>query len=535
MAYRNKRQSSGTQNKGVKAVIILLAVLVLAGGGIGYYVLNNIGKDANPSNPPGSTKTGSIQASNKPQPGKDKFYEGVYVDDISLGGLTMEQAKQQVAEKQQAVIDSIQLELTHAKGNLMLTSKDVTYTYDTDSVLDKAFQQGREGTADEQKKFIEQLAGSPVKLTTTLAIDPSAVEQKVRDYAVTLVVPAVNAAFKSFDPAKPVDQRFVFSADVPGAKADADALWASVKKAFADKTFGPLPVITVPVDAAVKLAELQANTKLIVSFPTTQKDHKQKDRFSNLTLACKAISGHVVMPGEVFSFNNTTGERTAAKGYKEAHVINGGIIDNGMAGGTCQVSGTLFNAVVRADLEIVQRTAHTLKSAYLALGQDATVDFGSKKDLKFKNNKSTPVYIIMYTATTNNKWTCNAEIYGMPLPAKETIGMYSEITEKVTAPLTTSYKSSDTVKPGKRETVKPHDGLRVSTYKLYMKGGKEVKRVLLYKDYYKPAGTIILYNPADPVPTPTPKATPTPVPTLITEPTPTPLPIPIPPTTPPAG
>jgi len=133
--------------------------------------------------------------------------------------------------------------------------------------------------------------------------------------------------------------------------------------------------------------------------------------------------------------------------------------------------------------------------------------------LKFKNEKDTPVLMIMYLGTGEDRNYLFAEVYGTPIPGGQTIGLVSEITETVPAPDTTSYAPSSAVKPGTTETVKPHIGRKVTTYKVYYKGGIEVNRVLLYKDYYREAGTIICYNPADGLPTPTPKPTPTPSPT----------------------
>jgi len=319
-------------------------------------------------------------------------------------------------------------------------------------------------------------------------------------------VAPVDASFAGYDPSKPDGQRLSFTEDIPGSRVDDDQLWNDVRMEFVNRTYGTVQMQAIPVEAHLKLADVQASMQLIVRFKSTMRDHSTP-RYTNIKLACAAINGRFVLPGETFSFNDATGERTAAKGYQVAHIINAGVTDNGLAGGTCQVSGTLFNAVARADLKIVERTAHTLKSAYLPLGQDATVDYGHY-DLKFMNDKTTPVLLVMYIGTGADQYNVFAEVYGTPLPNGESINLLTVKTDTVPAPDTLTYTPSNAVKPGTTETVKPHDGVKATTYKLYMKAGQEISRVILHKDYYKEAGTIICYNPADGLPTPTPAATP---------------------------
>jgi vancomycin resistance protein YoaR len=500
-------KSMGRRPKRSRSFTVMIVVLVLlVAVGVGIVFLLNPGLKIGPgsSSSPGGDSLDS-----------DRFYTGVFVDDIPLGGLTKADAKQQIEAKQKATADATAVTVTEGTQSWQLKLSDVQYIFDTDAVVEQAWQQGRQGTNNERKAAIKQLKETPVKLKTTVTADPSTLEQKVRDLAAPYTIAPIDAAYSGYDPTKPEGQRLTFNPDTPGRQVDADALWAAVKKEFDDKTFGTVPMQVIPVDAKLKLADLQANMKLVSRFKSYLKDHSVP-RYTNISLASAAVNGHFLLPGETFSFNDTTGERTAVKGYQEAHVINGGVVDNGLAGGTCQASGALFNAMVRADLDIVERNAHSLKSAYLPLGEDATVDYGHY-DLKFKNNKDTPVLIIMYMGTGKDKNNVLAEVYGSPIKDGETIDLVSTVTQTIPAPATSTFASSSTVKPGTTETVKPHDGRKVTTFKVYLKNGKEVNRVSLYKSYYKEAGEIVLYNPVDGKPTPTHSASPTPKATLTPE------------------
>mgnify|MGYP002855762109 CR=1 FL=1 len=116
------------------------------------------------------------------------------------------------------------------------------------------------------------------------------------------------------------------------------------------------------------------------------------DRTHNLILACEAVNDTVVMPGEVFSFNNTVGERTAAKGYRAAIVYVGGHSKPELGGGVCQVASTIYSACLYADLEIVESTCHQFFCTYTNPGMDATIYWGSL-DYKFRNNTPFPLKI----------------------------------------------------------------------------------------------------------------------------------------------
>ncbi|MGI5920913.1 MAG: VanW family protein [Syntrophomonadaceae bacterium] len=120
---------------------------------------------------------------------------------------------------------------------------------------------------------------------------------------------------------------------------------------------------------------------------------KQASRTNNIQLSCASINGKVLAPGEVFSFNQTVGERTAAKGYQSAPIFSGKQVIQGIGGGICQTASTLYNAVLEANLTIIERRRHSLAVAYVPAGRDATVAWGSI-DFKFKNSRDYPLKVL---------------------------------------------------------------------------------------------------------------------------------------------
>ncbi len=492
------RQKNG--EKGISRVAVLLialgAVVLALGGFLAAYLLG---------------WTALITPGERRILNNDTFYEGVFVDGLPLAGLTRQEASSRVEAKQRQTVESNFVTVEKDGQRWQFGVSETNYSFDTEAVLDDAWQQGREGGEAERLAAIEQLRQAPVNLYTTIQIDPSALEQRVRDLALPFEKAPVDAAYLGYDVTKPDGERLSFSADVPGEHVDADALWAAVRDAFVNRVYGTVPLELQPVEAAVKLADLQERMKLVDRWNSVIKDHS-KPRLANITIASAAISGRILAPGEVLSFNEATGQRTADKGYQVAHVINGGVTDNGLAGGVCQVSGTLWNVAVRADLEIAERTNHTLKSGYMKAGEDATVNWPNL-DLKIRNNKEHPVLIILYVAVEKGTYKLYGEVYGVPLEKGVTIELKSERTKTVPAPSgPPRYVPSDAVTPGTTETNKARDGQYYTTYKLYLLDGEEFNRVKQHESYYPASGEVIVYNPVDGIPSPTPTPSPSPGP-----------------------
>ncbi len=147
------------------------------------------------------------------------------------------------------------------------------------------------------------------------------------------------------------------------------------------------------------------------------------DRTNNLKLASKAINGTILAPGETFSFNQIVGKRTSARGYKPAHVFAGAEETvMGVGGGVCQVASTIFNAALLGNFQIVERHQHSQRVAYVPLGRDAAIYWGSQ-DFKFKNNTSRPVKMIM--ECKDGKISCTIKVCENASPKKVSLNVYT--------------------------------------------------------------------------------------------------------------
>ncbi len=180
------------------------------------------------------------------------------------------------------------------------------------------------------------------------------------------------------------------------------------------------------------------------------------NRTTNLRLAAAKINSKVIMPGETFSFNKVVGERTVSAGYKNAAIFVNGSVEDGLAGGICQISTTLYNAANLADLEVTERRNHSLLASYAEPGRDATVVWGSS-DLKFQNSRNYPIKILF----TVSDGLARCSIYGLK----------NENEYDVSLETVTVKKTSTT--------------MVVDAYKVYKQNGVVVKKEKLHRDTYK--------------------------------------------------
>lgn len=211
------------------------------------------------------------------------------------------------------------------------------------------------------------------------------------------------------------------------------------------------------IQPQIKVLDLDANAfpDLLSTF-TTKYGTGDVNRNINIALAAKSINSVVLMPGETFSYNDLIGECSTKTGYKAATIYMNGELSTGIGGGICQVSTTLYNTVLRANLEIVERRNHSLGVTYVPSGQDAMVSIGTQ-DFKFKNNREYPIKVVAYVGT--GSVTC--QIYGLKQDTEYEVKLYS------------------------RTISKTDKKYKVETYKILCLNGAEVSRTWLSTDTYK--------------------------------------------------
>ena len=223
-----------------------------------------------------------------------------------------------------------------------------------------------------------------------------------------------------------------------------------------------------------------------LSSSSTMYDGGLKGRTTNLQIACSKINGKVVLPGEVFSYNKALGPRTASAGYKNAKIYQSGEVIDGLGGGICQISTTLYNAILKANLEPVERRNHQFVTSYIGPGLDATVVYGVT-DFKFKNTRKYPIKI----AASAKNGMATVSIYGIKEDEEYKVSLRTEIVS--TIPTSTKYIEDPNMPIGK-EVIKQKgaNGKKTQTYITKTLNGKVVSSKVLSRDTYDAMQTIII-------------------------------------------
>ncbi len=430
---------------------------------------------------------------------RDVIYPGVLVDGISVGDMTIEEARAALSATSPALQSSTtpySVTVSIGDKNWQIDQTNVPAARNLGNVLERAYAIGRTNDSDTQvtkqtpfRQRVDRalmLRNEPVNLATEITYDAAAVRRVVDEITAFVTRDPIDAQILSFDYNS---RTFTFSDHQSGVRMDSDLLYNRIITALDQEQHGAIVTTNLTlIPPEVTRESLSDNFNMISAYTT--ETTSDSNRNNNIALACQAINGTALLPGETFSFNQATGERTVEKGYLEAGAIASGQSIEEVGGGICQVSSTLFNAVARADLEIVERSPHAWPSTYVNRGEDATVNWPNL-DFKFKNNTQAPVFIITYYKDRK----MSAEIWGIVLEDGMSIELESRVVETIAAPAEIKYVQNLDLPYGtSKTTVKARNGYVVDTYKVWYQNGAEVRREYFYTSKYKAYQQVIEYN-----------------------------------------
>lgn len=273
--------------------------------------------------------------------------------------------------------------------------------------------------------------------------------------------------------------------EIIGVSFDKSSAEQLINSNYQDEYIIPLN-ITTP-DITTKDLDIDIFQDELSSYNTTY-NITNKERTNNLKLAANKINNIIISPGQEFSYNTVVGARTIEAGYKESKIYSNGKVIDGIGGGVCQISSTLYNAVFLANLNITERHNHQFLTSYVPAGRDATVSYGYK-DFKFINNRTYPIKIEL--KVTNGIVYCN--IYGLKENTEYTIDFDIQTTSSTSPQIIYEYDSSLN---NNTEIIKQNgsNGITVNVYKLKKLDGRIISKELISQDTYNPLEKIILKN-----------------------------------------
>ena len=474
--------------------------------------------------------------------GNNKIMKKVYVNGIDLSGLTKESAEAKINEKLEEKIDkdiilklrdfeqTIKLSQLETKYNVkeaienaykvgrssnifvnnfeIIKTKtkgkniDITYTYNEellenitaevsakipDAVVEPSYYiegskliitKGKKGNAINKEKLKERLLNIISSKTSDYEIQLEAMETEPEDIDIDKIYKEV---YKEAKNAYYTKDPFEIFPHENGVDFDLEAARELLKE---DKEEYEIELTITEPEITTNKIGTEAFPDLISTF-STKYDASNTPRVNNLMIAMRKLDGVVIAPGEVFSYNKTLGKRTVEDGYREAGGFAGGKVVQMLGGGICQISSTLYNAVVYANLDIVERHNHMFLAGYIGAGRDATVSYGTL-DFRFKNTRKYPIML----KTSIGSGVAKISIFGI----KEDVEYEIDISTTVLSymPYSVVYENNSSLAPGQeRVSQSGMNGCKSITYKVTKLNGKQVSSQVLSTDTYSALNKIV--------------------------------------------
>ena len=497
----------------------------------------------------------------------NKVYNGVYINSVDVSGLTREELSAKIPEIfDKRLSKSVTLKIDSAEYTFDTLA--LSPAIDVERMTTWAYSLGRSkgfflrlGEINDLKKnpkeipFLLTFNDSELQKiidTTISSLDVTAVPNKIEYGEDTLIITrgsagngvmfnevrkavesciledknVANAEFKYIEPeeitydyilrytsAQPIhadyrieNHRIIYTESRPGASISESDLKKAIKNSDGNVIRVPAK-ITQPTQTSEQLHSKVLAHEL--GKYTTDYSSSSSDRAYNIKLACEKINGYVLAPGEEFSYNDVVGPRTVERGFRIANVYVGNTVQPGIGGGICQVSSTMYNSVIFADLEITERRNHTLPVSYVPMGRDATVSYGAT-DFKFKNNTEMPVEIRAIAKNGLNTIT----IVGTDEHPEREIKISTTQTG-TSVPKVVIKKDAELPEGEIKIESKGTNGSSYATYKITYENGVEISRTPLKKSVYagkdrieihgtKKVEIIVPENPGAEIPVPQP-------------------------------
>lgn len=426
--------------------------------------------------------------------GDGVFYPNIFVNDIPLEGKTLDEAAAVVTQQVQSLISSFRITLRTEDGRSWdITGDSLNMKYDIADQLDQLWAIGHTGSSSTRYEQVKALEAEPAMRYTTLTYDLSQVNQILNQIKAEVDQPAVSATRVQDDSKWPP---FSYTDDIPGQTLDITGLNERICTMVDTLVSGDVVLSPTPVQATITRAQLEAQIVKLSSYETTvgKSGEYAEARAENVRLGTEKFNHLVIRAGESVSFNKVAGKRTVANGYQQALEIAYGNYVLGTGGGICQVSSTLYNAVVNAGLTVNKRTPHAIPSSYVEKGLDATVS-DDRYDFVFTNNTNSDIYIETEFVKVKGYYHSRFTIYGRPDPNGYTYKLVSQVVETIPLPEPTYekdttdeyvfYDDQTAVKSSGRE------GYIVDVYLVTMDSkGLEISREKKYTDTYKASAPV---------------------------------------------
>ena len=418
-----------------------------------------------------------------------KFYENTKINGIDVSNMTMAEAENVVLTDMLSSRGEIEINLTSGDKTWQLKGTDFEVTNKIEPYIKEIASYGKTGNYFQNLKKAKEIKEKGLDFQVSYKSVLANFEEKLNSIIEEVERPQIPASLV-FN----TDLDFPFEVENGQSSITVlrDELYSQIDKALSVGKVASVEIPIVEIPPEVNEEELLNSVVKRSEFSTSYSTSKS-DRKNNVKKALESFNGLVVDSGETVSFNETTGPRTEANGYKSAHIIYGGVYVDGVGGGVCQASTTLYNALLLAGIDIDKVNHHTLPASYVPLSFDAMVS-GDYADLVFTNNLDKPIYI----KTTADDSNVKVEIYGQDTDGvtierrAELVKVLGHNGDKI-LPDTKGEYANKILYKGEFYRVKwPKQGYESKGYLRYYKDGEFVEEKEIRHDYYMPQDGIVM-------------------------------------------
>ncbi len=445
---------------------IIIVILIIAGCAVAYYLNDKENKRR-------EGVRAEIIAT-------QKFHDGVSVNGVNIGGMSYADAERALAPVIDEISKEINIKVYDGTKVYNLDARKLGIKFNTTEVLDTAFGLAKDGSYTQLTEELDDIKLNGRKYELDYSFTDVIIKSSVAEIAADAKVEPVNASME-VNPEYPATSTEPFNVveSVDGSYLEEDKLTSEIIKKCSEKDFSNITVTPISVPAEITSENIKGKIVLRSSATTSfaKSPYYKENRVHNMRKASGMINGTVLMPGEEFSTNGILGDRLEKYGWlPAAAVVDGGAASEDQpGGGVCQISTTLYNAVLKGDLQVTSRRGHSSKLGYVDGGLDATITTVTGYiDFKWMNNTESPLYIFMWL--DENSRTVYCEIYGEPFSDEfDEIKLKSEFVEDI-EPTETEYVKTSRLSEGQWAVKnKAKTGHVYDSFKLFYKNGQLVK------------------------------------------------------------
>ncbi len=429
--------------------------------------------------------------------GEGKFYDNTSINGIDVGGLTVAEAENIVLTDMLNSKKDLEIELTCQGDSWTLSGNDFEVVNKIQPIIKELSKYGKEGNFFQNLRKKNEISENGQEFVVSYTNILANLDEKI-DEIITDVEHESREASLIFQP----NESEVFKVD-EGCSAvivNRDLLYQEIDNALKESKQVKIEIPIIEIENQFDTQALKDSVVMRSEF-TTSYAKSSSARKNNIQKALECFNGMIVEPGETISFNETTGPRTESAGYQNAHIIVGGVYVDGIGGGVCQASTTLYNALLLADVEILSVNHHSLPASYVPLSFDAMVS-GGYSDLVFKNSLESPIYI----KTTADDENVTVQIFGQKFDDGVSIESRAELVkilphngDRIVADTKGEYSNKILYKGEYYRVKYPREGYESKGYLQYYKDGELIEEKEIRHDFYQSQDGIVMEGVEDTV------------------------------------